>query len=88
MQTTDTSQDILSDIGQPPPVASIGKRVAAALIDGAILLVIFVVLGNFFGERYSTTTTTTTNTSDSSLTTHDFTTSTGFHLTGIPALVY
>src|SRR5882762_10020771 len=88
MQMTDTSQDILSDIVQPPPIASIGKRIAAALIDGAILVVIFIILGNSFGERYSTVTTTTSTTSDTKVTTSNFTTSTGFHLTGIPALVY
>lgn len=88
MQTTDNSMDLLSDIVQPPTIASIGKRIAAALIDGVILLVIFVILGSFFGERYSTVTTTTTTTSDTTVTTHDFTTSTGFHLTGIPALVF
>ena len=85
---TDTQTDILSDIAQPPPIASIGKRIAAALIDGAILLGIFIVLGYLFGERYSTVTTTTTTTSDTSVTTRDFTTSSGFHLTGIPALVF
>lgn len=85
---TDTPTDILSDIVQPPPRASIGKRIGAALIDGAILLVILIIMGNLFGERYSTTTSTTTTTSATSMTTHDVTTSTGFHLTGIPALVY
>jgi uncharacterized RDD family membrane protein YckC len=55
---TDLPTDILSDIVQPPQAASIGKRIAAALIDGAILLVIFIIMGNFFGDRYSTTTTT------------------------------
>ena len=89
MQTTDTPQDILSDIVQPPPIASIGKRIAAALIDGVILLVIFVVLGSFFGERNTTTTTTTTTImSGTSVTTNDVTHSTGFTLTGIPALVF
>ena len=41
---TDIQTDILSDIVQPPPVASIGKRIAAALIDGAVLLGIFIAL--------------------------------------------
>ncbi len=85
---TETPEDILSDIVQPPPVASIGKRIAAALIDGAILVVIFIILGNSFGERYSTTTTTTSTTSESSVTTQGVTTSTGFHLTGLPAVVF
>ena len=81
MQTDTPTTDILSDIVQPPPIASIGKRIAAALIDSAILLVILVIMGNLFGERYSTSTTITTTTADTSITTNNFTRSTGFHLT-------
>jgi uncharacterized RDD family membrane protein YckC len=88
MQTDNPTTDILSDIVQAPPVAPIGKRIAAALIDGAILLVILAIMGNLFGERYSTSTTITTTTADTTITTNNFTRSSGFYLTGIPALVY
>ena len=88
MQTTEPSQDILSDIVQPPPIASIGKRIAAALIDGAILVAIFIVMGKLFGERTTNTSTTITTISGTSVTTNDVTNSTGFTLTGIPALIY
>jgi uncharacterized RDD family membrane protein YckC len=49
-------QDILDDFIDRPRPASIGKRMVAAIIDGIILLIVFVVTGNLFGEHiYETT---------------------------------
>src|ERR1700744_3006960 len=71
---------------QPPKPASIGKRMAAAIIDGLILIVIFIVMGNLFGDRYTETSTTTY--SGNTTTTHsEVVTTSGFHLSGWPGFV-
>ena len=89
----DQQQDLLGDIIEPPKIATIGKRIAAALIDGLILLVILIVMFNLFGERYVNTTTTTTTvstTTDSAdpTTTREVTTSSGFNLEGWPVFAF
>jgi len=40
----ETQQDILNDFIEQPKPATIGKRVGAAIIDGIILIIVFVVL--------------------------------------------
>jgi uncharacterized RDD family membrane protein YckC len=83
-------ENILSDIIEQPKPTSIGKRIAASLIDGLILLVIFVILGKLFGEQFETTTYTTTVTSASAsadpTTSREVEMSSGFHLSGWPML--
>ena len=43
--------DILSDVMEPPKLASIGQRIGAALADLLILFVIAVVFGYFWGTQ-------------------------------------
>lgn len=40
----ETQQDILNDFIEQPKPATIGKRVGAAIIDGIILIIVFVVI--------------------------------------------
>jgi len=91
MTMNEVQQDILNDFNQQPKPATIGKRVGAAIIDGIILLVVFVVIGNLFGERFDKTTTTTVTTSSNGSTpetTREVSTSTGFNLGTLGSLIY
>jgi len=87
----ETQQDLLNDFIEQPKPANIGKRVGAAIIDFIILSLVFVIIGNFFGEHVDTTTTTTvTSSSDGSRpeTTRETTTSTGYNLGTVGTLIY
>jgi uncharacterized RDD family membrane protein YckC len=87
----DVQESIFTDIIEPPQKTTIGKRIAAALIDGMILFAILIVMGHFFGDRTERTTTTTISSvspSTNSTTTREVSTSTGIHLSGLPALGY
>ena len=44
--------DLLADIIEPPAIASIGQRIAAALADFVILVIIAFVFGYFWGTQY------------------------------------
>jgi len=83
----DARKDILDDFIEQPKPTTIGKRVAAAIIDGLILTVILIVMFNLFGERYETTTTITSS-SDQGSTTNEVTTSSGWQLEGWPTLAF
>lgn len=86
---SEIEQSIFSDLIEKPVATSIGKRIAASLVDGLILLAIFIILGKIFGEQYetSTFTTTTVSTGTGNVTTSSgVEKSSGFHLTGWPAL--
>lgn len=89
---SDVQESILSDIIEQPKSTTIGKRIAASLVDGLILLVIFIIMGKLFGDNYKTTTIVTTETSTTesanSTTKREVETSSGFHLSGWPALGY
>lgn len=88
---SEVQQDILDDFIKQPKPATIGKRVGAAVIDGFILLIVFVVIGNLFGEPFEkTTTTTVTTSSDGSKpeTTREVTTSRGFNLGTLGTFIY
>jgi uncharacterized RDD family membrane protein YckC len=83
---SDLEQSILHDLILPPPPANIGKRIAAALIDGVILVLIFIAMGRLFGDHYEKTTVTTTvastTTSVPGTTNRVVETSSGYQLTG------
>ncbi|HVU58825.1 MAG TPA: RDD family protein [Puia sp.] len=84
-------QDILNDFIEPAKPANIGKRIGAAIIDGILLCIIFVIVGNLFGEPYKTTTTSTVTTSSdqgSPTTTREITTSRGYNLGTTGTLIY
>jgi len=84
-------QDILDDFVEQAKPATIGKRVGAAIIDGFILLIVFVVIGNLFGEAYDTTTTTTVTTSTDQrtpTTTREVTRSKGFNLGALGSVLF
>ena len=85
---SDVQQSILHDLIIPPPPASIGKRIAASIIDGVILVLIFIVMGRLFGDHVEKTTVTTVSTSADSVpgaTNRTVETSSGYQLTGWPA---
>jgi len=85
---SDVQESILHDLILPPPPASIGKRIAASLIDAVILVLIFIVMGRLFGDPYEKTTVTTVSTSADSVpgtTNRTVETSSGYQLTGWPA---
>jgi len=87
----EAQQDILDDFIERPKPARIGKRVVAAIIDGIILIIVFVVLGNLFGEHiYKTTTSTVTTSSDdgTSKITHEVTASSEIRLNTLGTVVY
>jgi uncharacterized RDD family membrane protein YckC len=87
---SDVQESILHDLILPPPPASIGKRIAASLIDAMILVIIFIVIGKLFGDPYEKTTVTTTVSSSTSsvpgTTDRVVETSSGYQLTGWPSL--
>jgi len=74
----EVQQDILNDFLEQAKPATIWKRVGAAVIDGFILLIVFVVLGNVFGEVYRSTTTAADGVS----------TSTGITLSSLGTVIY
>ena len=83
--------DILDDFIAQPQAAKIGKRIGAAIIDGVILIIVWVVLGNLFGEQiYKTTTSTiTTNSEDGTPhTTREITHSSEIRLNPLGTAVY
>ena len=87
----ETQQDILNDFIEQPKPATIGKRVGAAIIDGIILIIVFVVLGNLFGEHiYKTTTSAATTSSGDGTpnTTRETTTSSEIRLNTLGTVVY
>jgi len=87
----ETQQDILNDFVEQPKPANIGKRMGAAIIDGIILIIFFVVLGNLFGEHiYKTTTSTVTTSSDDGTPkiTHETTTSSEIRLNSLGTVIY
>ncbi|HEX9512928.1 MAG TPA: RDD family protein [Puia sp.] len=89
---SDVQQNILSDFIEQPESAKFGKRIAAAMVDGLIILIILIIMGNLFGDRYEATTVTTTVSSTTepgkSTTNREVETSSGFHLSGWPAFGY
>ena len=87
----ETQQDILDDFVKQPKPANIGKRMGAAIIDGIILVIIFVILGNLFGEHiYKTTTSTVTSSSVDGQpnTTREITTSSEIRLNSLGTVIY
>ena len=45
-------EDLLADVYENPPLASIGSRLGAAFIDLVLVITFFAVLGYFWGEHY------------------------------------
>ena len=87
----ESQQDLLNDFVEQAKPANIGKRIGAAVIDGIILMVIFIIIGTFWGERtHETTTSTVTTTTEGGAprTTREVTTSTSIELSGIGDLIY
>jgi len=90
---SEVPQDILNDFLEQPKATTIRKRIVASILDGLILMVVFIIMGNLFGERYEETTTKTTTIASPAgqvdrNTTTEVTTSSGFHLEGWPALAF
>jgi len=72
----DPNQTIFADLVLPAPPTSIGKRIGAAVIDGILLVAIFLVLNKFFGDHVRT------------INYDGTTTSNEYRLQGWPALAY
>jgi len=87
----ETQQDILNDFIEQPTPATVGKRVGAAIVDGIILTVIFIVVSIFWGERYHVVTTSTVNTTTEGgtpQTNREVTTSVGIRLNGTGDVIF
>jgi len=88
---TDIQQNLLSDFIEQPKPANIGKRMLAAIIDGIIILLLFLAFAKAWGDRTEETTTTTVTEISSGKAEDPTTTTTSqnvYHLSGWPMLAY